>query len=272
MTLRGGQFCPPLPFANRRPAKVASQPDHARYRRTVQDPTQRDVFLFVISEGPEDSCAIDDGPLQPPHIMRTHHSLIATALFVVLIIGCGPKRQADPIPDVQVDRSLALALPMARSLELRHAKDDPNGNLFLQADFGKDAIRGDLHAVMAGDEKIVLRDDGRGSDLVKEDVIFTAALTELIEEITKELKARFDQGAQKRHVQVHDGHFRRGSVLHGVHILLPRAALEHHPVAADVRDHSGQCLAHQGVVVDERDGYHQGEWEYQVYTERMTRV
>ncbi|MBL7945783.1 MAG: hypothetical protein JNN32_06920 [Flavobacteriales bacterium] len=56
--------------------------------------------------------------------------------------------------------------------------DDPNGNVFVFADFGKGVIKDQFHAIMVAEEKMTLRDDGLGGDSIPGDGVFTVALQE----------------------------------------------------------------------------------------------
>ncbi len=84
--------------------------------------------------------------------------------------------------------------PVARTIALRTKADDPNGNVFLFADFGPGTIKGSFHAVMAGEEKVTLRDDGLGGDSLKGDGVFTAALNEDVADVEGMLQEPTQKG------------------------------------------------------------------------------
>lgn len=110
--------------------------------------------------------------------MSVQRTPIRTILLagIILLSSCVPEKKADTVPNVAVDSSLTMVPPLARSVSVQTRADDPNGNVFVMADFGPGAIKGDFHAIMAGEEKVVLRDDGLGGDSIKGDGVFTTAL------------------------------------------------------------------------------------------------
>ncbi len=117
--------------------------------------------------------------------------VLATAL---LLTAC--ERKAAPVPDTPVNEALTMVPPIARTVDVRFAEDDPNGNVFVMADFGPGTIKGEFHAVIVDEQKMVMRDDGLGGDAVKGDGIFTVALKEDIGTTTEMLAT--DQATMKK--------------------------------------------------------------------------
>lgn len=121
-------------------------------------------------------------------------ALLAVVSITLLLSACGKK--ADPVPDIQVNEALTMLPPIARSVDVRLVEDDPNGNVFVTADFGPGTIKGEFHAMLVDEEKLVLRDDGLGGDEAKGDGVFTVALKEDVG-ATEELLSTTDAAKQK---------------------------------------------------------------------------
>jgi len=115
-------------------------------------------------------------------------AILSIGSLCITSAGCNGKTKPAPIPPTEVNAALEMNPPIARSVEVQFKPDDPNGNLFVVADFGQGTIKGEFHAIMAGEEKVVLRDDGLGGDGTKGDGVFTAALSEDMDATAEHLR------------------------------------------------------------------------------------
>jgi len=115
-------------------------------------------------------------------------AILSIGSLCITSAGCNGTTKPAPIPPTEVNAALEMNPPIARGVEVQFKPDDPNGNLFVLADFGQGAIKGEFHAIMAGEEKVVLRDDGLGGDSLKGDGVFTAALKEQLANTEELLK------------------------------------------------------------------------------------
>jgi hypothetical protein len=115
------------------------------------------------------------------------------SISVFLLFQCKPKSDyADLLKNVKVNPAFEMAPPIAENIFIKALSkpDDLGNNIQLIAEFGKGTLESEFHALMVGDEKVVLRDDGKFGDEVKGDGIFTLNLKENLDEISTELENR----------------------------------------------------------------------------------
>ncbi len=150
--------------------------------------------------------------------------------------------------------------PIARSVDIQRIEGNDNGNVLLTADFGRGTLTNPFHAVMLGEEKIVLRDDGKEGDTLAGDGKYSVLLNEDTTAIRQELAIASRQLQEKKFITVFHNrvmeqvaidrksideleHFTTGGVFHfnpGIFNLL---------VAQELKDHSLTITA-QPVVED----------------------
>ncbi len=125
-------------------------------------------------------------------VARAALSATLRCALLMLILGVSSlgckKREPERVPDVKVDASLEMVPPIATDVQIKRLENDPNGNVLLIANFGKDQIKGPFHAVEISSGKVVLRDDGKGGDEVPNDGLFSVALTEDLASLDAELE------------------------------------------------------------------------------------
>lgn len=119
--------------------------------------------------------------------------IVALCLWLLGNESCRPTDKGDDIPDVKVNPEFEEAPPIARDIQIQVLEKPVQGkNVRFTASFPKEVIGEPFHALMLGEEKIVLRDDGKGGDEQAGDGIFTVLLNEnlnaLTEEMTKQVR------------------------------------------------------------------------------------
>jgi hypothetical protein len=111
--------------------------------------------------------------------------LIAFIIFVIAINGCrGTREDLSKIP---VNPKFENTPPPVGDITIQQIEGNKNGNVLFVADFGKALGQEQFHAVMVGDEKIVLRDDGKNGDSIARDGKFSIVLKEDIAEMQRQI-------------------------------------------------------------------------------------
>ncbi|HEY4150175.1 MAG TPA: choice-of-anchor X domain-containing protein [Chitinophagaceae bacterium] len=186
--------------------------------------------------------------------------LLAGVISVLLLFVNGCKHKKAPPADAAVNPAFEMLPPIARSVDIQRIEGNDNGNVLLTADFGRGVLTTPFHAVMLGEEKIVLRDDGKEGDAVAGDGNYSVLLEEDTTAIQQELAVTSRQLGEKKFITVFHNRvmeqvavnpktrdelkqFAFGGVLHfnpGIFNLL---------VAQELKDHSLTITA-QPVVED----------------------
>jgi len=127
--------------------------------------------------------------MQTPSYLKSFLVLLSLAglicVLTLLVNGC---RHRSPVPGtVAVNPAFELLPPLARSVNIQRVENNDDGNLLLTADFGQGLLKDAFHAIMLGDEKMVLRDDGGGGDAIAGDGIFSIVLKEDTAALLQEL-------------------------------------------------------------------------------------
>jgi len=104
----------------------------------------------------------------------------------------------EPTPDVQVNPAFERTPPIAEEVFVQQIKDDPNHVLFM-ARFSKEVLRlkEPFLALNVGDEKMVLRDDGKSGDEVAGDNIFTKRMDVTAKDLAAELESQNKQALER---------------------------------------------------------------------------
>jgi hypothetical protein len=118
--------------------------------------------------------------MQTPSYLKSFLVLLSLAglicVLTLLVNGC---RHRKPVPDtITVNPAFELLPPLARSVSIQRLENNDDGNLLLTADFGKGVLKDPFHAIMLGEEKMLLRDDGTEGDAVAGDGSFSIVLKE----------------------------------------------------------------------------------------------
>ena len=117
--------------------------------------------------------------MQPPPYLKSFVVLLVLAgLIILLTLSVNSCRHRKAPPDVTLQPAFEQNPPIAQSVDIQRLENNDNGNILLTADFGKGVLKDPFHAVMLGEEKTVLRDDGREGDAVAGDGRFTIVLKE----------------------------------------------------------------------------------------------
>lgn len=113
-------------------------------------------------------------------------SLAGLIFFLTLFINACQHGQ--PVSgDIAVNPAWESRPPIARAVDIQRLENNPNGNILLTADFGKGVVKETFHAVMLGEEMMVLRDDGREGDTLAGDGRFAIVLKEDTAALLQEL-------------------------------------------------------------------------------------
>ena len=133
--------------------------------------------------------------------------ILKPALLIVMsiffIASCDIFKPKDDyeslLKKVEVNKSFEMQPPIATNVFFQELEepDTRGNNIKLVAEFEKGAIQGEYLALMLNDEKIVLRDDGKGADAVKGDNRFSINLKEDINELQSEFLQRQKSGFTK---------------------------------------------------------------------------
>jgi len=127
--------------------------------------------------------------MQTPSYLKSVLVLFTLAgLIVVLTLLVNSCKHRQPTPEnIAVNPAFEKTPPIARAVDIRQLENNDNGNLLLTADFGKGVLKEPFHAVMLGEEKLVLRDDGKEGDSLAGDGRFTIVLKEDTSALLQEL-------------------------------------------------------------------------------------
>lgn len=107
------------------------------------------------------------------------HSFLLLFLAFLLLTGQGCENSDDIPSDVLVNPAFEMAPPITQNVTLQLLEESRNkGKFLLVANLGKEQIKGNFHALMIDEEKIVLRDDGKGGDEEKGDGKFSIVIEE----------------------------------------------------------------------------------------------
>jgi hypothetical protein len=108
------------------------------------------------------------------------------ALLVLTINACNKKVKED-LSKIPVNQKFEQAPPATGDITITEVKDNAEGNILVVADFGKSLGKEQFHAVMLGDDKVVLRDDGKNGDDKAGDGKFSVLLKEDLTELQNQL-------------------------------------------------------------------------------------
>ncbi len=117
-------------------------------------------------------------------------------LFAMILFSfyqCGKKSDyASLVQKINVNPAFEMEPPIADNIFIKElgTPDKENNNFQLIAEFTKGEIKGAYHALMVGDEKVVLRDDGKFGDEKAGDGLFILNLNEDKNAILSELENR----------------------------------------------------------------------------------
>jgi hypothetical protein len=129
--------------------------------------------------------------------------LCCLAIGVFFTLQSCESCQKDKVQDVQVNPAFELKPPIPTDVKVQLLeKPVGDANTLVSATFPKGEIDGIFHAVNVGDEKVVLRDDGKLGDKTAGDGVFSVALKEdekaILEDISNVEKRAFISIKQKR--------------------------------------------------------------------------
>jgi hypothetical protein len=119
--------------------------------------------------------------------------ILPVLLLVIGMLACKGKNSNTTVttgdqPDAAVNPLFEQSPPAVGDISIRELKDNPDGNVLFVADFSE-SLRGQkFHAVMLGEEKIVLRDDGKNGDEKEGDGKFSVVLKDDIAAIKESWK------------------------------------------------------------------------------------
>lgn len=124
--------------------------------------------------------------------MKNYSRKIALTIGALLASSLWSCRHHDKgtgdLDKVQVDPSLEMVPPIAQDVQIKRVDGNADGNVLLVADFGREQIKGNYHAVEISTGKEVLRDDGKGADEVAGDGRFSVLLKEDLQTFEADLK------------------------------------------------------------------------------------
>jgi hypothetical protein len=111
------------------------------------------------------------------------------ALFTLFLGACDPGNDKDVTPpETAVNPAFENAPPIANSVDLQVLDKPINGmNVRFTASFAPKQLDSLFHAVLVGEDKIVLRDDGKGGDEKANDGVFSVLLKEDLDLLGKEM-------------------------------------------------------------------------------------
>lgn len=125
--------------------------------------------------------------------MKTQYQHLLMLISILLFSSCDLFKPKDDYQDLvrktEINPKFEMQPPIAKNIFLQELdKTDVNGNnIKFIAEFEKGAIEGGYLVLMLNDEKVVLRDDGKGADEVKGDNKFSINMKEDFGEIKAEL-------------------------------------------------------------------------------------
>jgi hypothetical protein len=118
-------------------------------------------------------------------------SMLITISFAIVLTqnACkGKGGKTVNLDTVQVNPNFEMKPPIAGEITLTPVKDNAAGNILFAADFGTQLSNTRFHAVMSGDQKIVLRDDGKGGDEKEGDGKFSVILKQDMDELAQQIQ------------------------------------------------------------------------------------
>jgi hypothetical protein len=107
-------------------------------------------------------------------------------LFPGILLTLSSCRKEKEIPDVAVNPAFEMNPPLARDISIQKV-DEKDGNLLVIADFGRDVIQSQYHAVQLSTGKVILRDDGFGADQKADDGKFSIFIKEDLSMLNEEI-------------------------------------------------------------------------------------
>jgi hypothetical protein len=108
-------------------------------------------------------------------------------LLLISVTGCVHKPKNDP-GSVAINPKFENEPPPVGDISIRQLKDNKDGNVLFIADFGKALGNEKFHAINVGEEKMVLRDDGKNGDEKGSDGKFSIVLNEDINSMETQFK------------------------------------------------------------------------------------
>ncbi len=123
------------------------------------------------------------------------------AFFVPVFLFNSCKSKV-PLANADINPAFENIPPIAENITLKILKEPTSaGNVLVSARFDTNVVKGRFHAVMVSDEKLVLRDDGKGGDEKESDGIFSIILKEDINQFRSDLsniRKKIRQAATER--------------------------------------------------------------------------
>jgi hypothetical protein len=148
--------------------------------------------------------------------MKLYSPLKAVSAALLVLIAtlsifdsCKPKKGGagggDDTGNINVNPDFEKTPPPVGDISIRQLADNKDGNVLFVADFGKALGDQKFHAVMVGDEKLVLRDDGKSGDETAGDGKFSLVLKEDIDALNKQLSESKRSLVQEKELISFDG-------------------------------------------------------------------
>ncbi len=123
--------------------------------------------------------------------LKTVSAVIAILIVTLAAINsCKPKKgggSGDDTGGIKINPAFEKTPPPVGDITIQQLADNKDGNVLFVADFGKTLGAEKFHAVMVGDDKLVLRDDGKKGDEKEGDGKFSLVLKEDVNEFNKQL-------------------------------------------------------------------------------------
>lgn len=119
--------------------------------------------------------------------------LFLSFTLIILLSQCKPESDYRAlVQNVKINPAYEMNPPIADNIYIKELEQpDADGNNFqLIAEFDKELMNETYHAIMVGDDKIVLRDDGKFGDEKAGDKMFTFNLREDKTELIREIENR----------------------------------------------------------------------------------
>ncbi len=118
------------------------------------------------------------------------------SLSVVVLLSCENIFEQDDykelVEKIDINPSHELNPPIVKNIFLEKLKenDSRGNNLNFMAEFEAGTVKGEYLAMLLNDQKIVLRDDGKGADKKAGDHIFSVHINQDLDELEQEFEAR----------------------------------------------------------------------------------
>lgn len=138
--------------------------------------------------------------LKSMNVTTMKHLLLMAAMLAIVLAACEDPTPNDDnrqlIEDIEINPAHEQNPPIATNIfiEVLEEPDEEGNTIKLIATFEEGAIEGNYLAMLLGDEKVVLRDDGEGADIEAEDGAFSLNLREDVEALREELAQRQEIG------------------------------------------------------------------------------